>query len=119
MSMRRLLERLKQIEKFKPQELESSEELRQEIRRISRECYCSGWVTNIEFFLWDRINNIQTEKEFGVKEITSSEIAHLKLLAQSSGGWWQWSNEQKKEIFVPMEEWLENYKEFNKNKCIT
>lgn len=82
-----------------------------QIHRISEQSYYAGWMRNIEFFLWKAV--LEGAREFGVREITSAEIDHLKSLAEASGGWWHWSNEIEKPVFVPMSEWLTIYSNFS------
>lgn len=95
--------------------LEPKEELRQEISRISEAGYYAGWNVDLEFFLWQVFNG--GSREFGVKTITDAEIAHLKTLSEQSGGWWYWSDESKKVVFISMGEWQEIYQRFSERQA--
>lgn len=90
--------------------LEPQEELRLEMSRISESGYCAGSAIGIEFFLWQAING--GSREFGAKTITEQEITHLKTLSEQSGGWWCWSSESAKALFIPMDEWQKIYESF-------
>lgn len=96
--------------------LEPKEELRLEMSRISEAGYCTGWNVDLEFFLWQAVNG--GSREFGVKTITDAEIAHLKTLSEQSGGWWHWSEERTKTLFIPMEQWQEIYRDYLKDNSL-
>lgn len=91
--------------------IEPKDKLYREMSKISEDCYCARWMEYIEFFLWRAI--LGGARVFGVRQITSAEITHLKSLAEASGGWWYWSSESKEPVFVPMEEWSVIYNNFS------
>ena len=91
--------------------LEPKEQLQIEISEISEAGYCAGWTRDIEFYLWKIVLN-GLETEFGIKTITEQEIANLRTLAEQSGGWWRWSDEENKEVFIGLDEWQTIYRQF-------
>ena len=92
-------------------DLEPKEQLSSKIWEISEAGYCAGWTDNIEFFLWQAVLN-GSETDFGVKTISEQEIAHLRTLAEQSGGWWYWSDAENKAVFTTLDKWQEIYQQF-------
>ncbi len=92
-------------------EKEPKEQLQIEISEISEAGYFAGWTRDIEFYLWKIILD-GSETEFGVKTISKQEIANLRTLAEQSGGWWHWSSEENKAVFIPLDKWQEIYQAF-------
>lgn len=77
--------------------------LRKLMSGISEEYWCAGWLSGLEYALWDTV----TGKE---KPICSLEqIEQLKYLSEKCGGWIIWDEQAKAERFVPMEQWLRLY----------
>jgi hypothetical protein len=77
--------------------------LRKLMSGISEEYWCAGWLSGLEYTLWDAV----TGKG---KDICSlEEIEQLKYLSGKCGGWIIWDEQAKDEKFVPMEEWLRPY----------
>ncbi len=93
------------------EEKEPKERLYLEICEISETGYCAGWTMDIEFYLWKIIVN-GSETEFGVKIISEQEIVNLRILAEQSGGWWHWSDEENKAVFITLDKWQEIYQQF-------
>ncbi|PSB26101.1 hypothetical protein [Chlorogloea sp. CCALA 695] len=92
--------------------LEPKEQLQVEIGEISEAGYCAGWTRDIEFYLWKIVLD-GSETEFGIKTITTQEIANLRTLAEQSGGWWHWSDKENKSVFITLDEWQEIYQQFS------
>lgn len=93
------------------EDLDPKKQLSTKIWEISEAGYCAGWADNIEFFLWQAVLN-GTETEFGVKTITVQELTHLRSLSEQSSGWWHWSDEENKAVFIPLGKWQEIYQQF-------
>ena len=70
---------------------------------ISEECWCAGWLRNLEYMLWDAV----TGKREGI--CSPEEIEHLKYLSEKCGGWIIWDEQAKGERFMPMQDWLPLY----------
>jgi hypothetical protein len=70
---------------------------------ISEECWCAGWMHNLEYILWDAVT--------GRRENVCSpeEIKELKYLSEKCGGWIIWDDQAKGERFIPMQDWLRLY----------
>lgn len=52
---------------------------------ISERCYCAGWMTGLEFVLWEALLN--GPREYGQHKITEKDIASLKALSTQTGCW--------------------------------
>jgi hypothetical protein len=94
--------------------LDPKEQLYLEIGDISEAGYFAGWMRDIEFYLWKIILD-GSETEFGFKTISEQEIANLKILSEQSCGWWYWSDEENRAVFIPLDEWQRIYQAFWKN----
>ena len=93
------------------EEKELKEQLSSKIWEISEAGYCAGWTRDIEFYIWKIVLD-GSETDFGVKTISKQEIANLRTLAEQSGGWWHWSSEENKAVFIPLDKWQEIYQAF-------
>ena len=70
---------------------------------ISEECWCAGWMHNLEYMLWDAVTGRR-------KNLCSlEEIEQLKYLSEKCGGWIIWDEQARGEKFVPKQEWLRLY----------
>lgn len=77
--------------------------LQKVMSEISEEHWCAGWMSSLEYILWDAVAGKR-------KDICSAEeIEQLKYLSEKCGGWVIWDKQAKGERFVPMEEWLRLY----------
>ncbi len=72
--------------------------LRLLMEHISEERYTAGWVINLEFILWDAINDPLA------KDLLAHERAGLRHLSHAAGGWWAFINEDTQ--FLPLKRWL-------------
>lgn len=79
--------------------------LRIVMRDISEDCYCAGWLSDLEITLWSAV--LHGPRRFGMGEITEGDIAELKRLSEKAGGWWTWQGEaaDSGEEFVTLDEW--------------
>lgn len=81
---------------------------------ISEECYCAGWMTGNEFFLWSVING--GNRKYGMGVVTDDQIQKLKSLSEELGGWIFWydsgsDSDKWGPKFITMEKWLEMVKD--------
>ena len=83
------------------EELAAAVELCLLMSQISEQEYCAGWINGNEYFIWSKMQGK------GGCDLTESEIAKLRTLADAAGGWWIWRG--KAPELVPMAEWLEMY----------
>jgi hypothetical protein len=54
---------------------------------ISEDNYCAGWLGGLEFMLWG-IRERGEAVRFGQGDVNLAEIAKLRELSESCGGWW-------------------------------
>jgi hypothetical protein len=78
-------------------------ELATYMSELSEEAYCAGWMTDLEYELWDIVQT--GPRKYGRLDITTDHIARLRTLADRCGGWIVFDDE-KEEVFVPMDRWL-------------
>ena len=71
---------------------------------LSESYWFAGWMTGLEFMLWDLVSG-KTRELAGVK-VPEEEIAELKRLSSECSGWIVW-DDASGESFVPLEEWKE------------
>jgi hypothetical protein len=72
---------------------------------ISEDYWCAGWLSGLEYELWDAV----TGKQEGV--CSSEEVEQLKYLSEKCGGWIVWDDQERDTKFLPMEAWLRRYEE--------
>lgn len=68
---------------------------------ISEDCWCAGWMSGLEFALWD----VSPGKKYGQGEITERQALLLKLLSEESNGWWYWTDDGPR--FISRSEWAQ------------
>jgi hypothetical protein len=79
---------------------------------ISEDYWCAGWNTSNETMLWRAITTEDRTVGLFDAALTEWEVAELKRLSESAGGWFAWGVDEDGEAgaqFVPMAEWLERY----------
>ena len=69
---------------------------------ISEEYWCAGWLTSLEFDLW---NAAQADRKYGHGIITERQATLLRLLSEECEGWWHWKEDADNPQFVPLNEW--------------
>jgi len=60
-------------------------ELANAMSEISERCYCASWMENLEFTLWDAVND--GEMKYGQDKITNQDIERLKQLSKNCNSW--------------------------------
>lgn len=83
-------------------------DLRDFMSQISEDCYCAGWLVNLEFDLWTAVMNGPVRA--GHWDITQTDIDRLRLLARRCDGWVVWDHQRKQETWVSIQDWLGQYK---------
>lgn len=78
------------------------------MRDYSEDYHCAGWLSSLEFLLWeepaedDESLTIQARRKI---------TAELRALAGIAGGWWVYSDEtmpnERGPVFIPMERWIQ------------
>ena len=82
-------------------------DLRDSMSQLSEDCYCAGWLGDLEYLLWSAVMNGPVQK--GNWDITQSDIERLRLLARRCGGWIAYDDARKTKVWLPIEEWLPKY----------
>jgi hypothetical protein len=75
---------------------------------LSEDCWCAGWLKDLEYSLWTAVITGNLDFGWGMQE---RELARLKHLHEMAGGWWIWSDGEEHRRFVTTEEWLGIYAE--------
>jgi hypothetical protein len=71
---------------------------------FSEECWCAGWLSGLEFTLWNGVTTGRMGS--GWFAVNERELARMKYLHELAGGWWMWAEGEDGERFVTTEEWL-------------
>jgi len=89
------------------------EELKHFMRRLSEQHWCAGWLTDLEFILWESILGL---RDNGFEDY---ELNHAITLARKAGGWFCWcsipftdsdGNEcAMGETFISMFDWMQKF----------
>jgi hypothetical protein len=74
------------------------------MRDISEDCWCAGWLSGLEFTLWNAVTTGKMESGWGVVE--DRDLLRMKYLHELTGGWWMWTDGDGGQRFVTTEEWL-------------
>ena len=81
-------------------------ELMEYMSELSEEAYCAGWMTGLEYALWNALLN--GSREYGRLEITDAHISKLRELSDRCGGWIVFDDETE-ETFMPLEQWQKQF----------
>lgn len=66
---------------------------------ISEEFWCAGWMSGLEYDLWEAADG----KHYGQGQITKRTAALLRLLSEECDGWWYYAHNGPK--FVSRADW--------------
>lgn len=69
---------------------------------LSEEHWCSGWMSGLEFSLWEA----KAGDRFGQGVITERQATLLRLLSEECDGWWYWVRDSGPR-FARLSEWRE------------
>lgn len=81
---------------------EDEQQLANLMSEISERCYAAGWMSGLEFVLWDALTT--GPRSYGHDKITTEQIEHLRKLSNRTGTWIVY-DDNKEEIAVPLQEW--------------
>lgn len=84
-------------------------ELEKFMSKLSEEAYTAGWMSNLEYELWEAV--VSGPKRYGRLFITNENIQNLKELSDNCGGWIYFDNVTE-ETFIEKEHWEEHYKNY-------
>jgi len=85
-------------------------DLRDFMSQLSEDCYCAGWMHDLEYLLWSAVMNGPVHQ--GNWDITQSDIDRLRLLARRAGGWIIWDKSLPGEACLPIDQWLMRYEQY-------
>jgi hypothetical protein len=81
-------------------DFDAAERLRQEMRSISGNTWCAGWLSDLESVLWLEMRRDPSDTDVS----PLFDRAALLQLHEKAGGWWMWKDGAG-ERFVTTEEW--------------
>lgn len=91
-------------------------ELAELMSEISGDCYCAGWMSGLEYALWNLVLYPSGPRHYGQSEVPLADIKQMDMLSQEIGGWIVWKDdedglplEEWGEYFIPMDQWIEMY----------
>ena len=82
----------------------------------SENYWAAGWLSDIEFQLWDDVLKLRSGKRLA-RWKPEPEFLTLSLLSEIADGWWYWGNSGLK--FVSMKQWLVKYEKHQQAPCKT
>ena len=81
---------------------EAARALAKHMSNISEDCYCAGWLSGLEYSLWDFM--VDGPGEWGMGEVSVSDVTRLRELSAKAGGWIVW-RAGVGETFVQLADW--------------
>ena len=69
---------------------------------ISEFCWCAGWMSGLEFDLWDAVE--KGGKPYGQECVTERQARLLRDLADECDGWWVRTVDHEP-AFIHLDEW--------------
>ena len=84
--------------------------LESEMSDISETHWAAGWMSGNEFALWDAIQNMPAETDYGGGPIDTGRLLKLLDVANELGEWYDGSE------FVPLEEWRKRVAQLSEEK---
>ncbi len=80
------------------------------ISKLSEDYFFAGWLTGIEYALWDTVEGSSPIKPFSQEEI--KQLRGLSIVCQ---GWWYW-NDDSGEKFISLSNWMRRTNRLKKNR---
>jgi hypothetical protein len=77
-------------------------ELARYMSDLSEQAWRAGWMSGLEFALWDVL--LGNRNKFGCLTFELAHIERLRALSQACAGWITY-DDGKGELWVPVEEW--------------
>ncbi len=74
------------------------------MRDISEDHYCAGWMSGLEYSLWQAVLQYPRPYEFGLGPIEEENVLELKDLAEELQEWAVWGGETGEKL-IPLEDW--------------
>jgi hypothetical protein len=73
------------------------------LSHLAEDHWCASWLRGLEYEVWEALQN--PEYECGFSALSPEELATLRWLSESCGGWVQWSDERQAPVFVDLGAW--------------
>lgn len=83
----------------------SRNELLRRMEEISEDHYCAGWMSGLEFDLWNAAHATE-DYRYGMGVIDTAQREALRKLSQDAGGWWRWSKTAGGPEFLKTADWI-------------
>lgn len=89
---------------------EAARALRIYMAYLSEEGWCAGWVSHLEFTLWEQVLKWRAGIELSSDEECdgshwAKDAQALSWLAEQAAGWWQWPRDGSEPEFVALKDW--------------
>lgn len=84
---------------------EKQQELYDLMSDVSEEHWCAGWMSGLEFDLWERAKG-DGSLPYGLGQIDPVLLQKLRELSEEIGGWIH-MDEAGEVFFVPLEDWID------------
>lgn len=75
---------------------------------ISEKCFCAGWMSGLEYVLWESTISTRRPFYYGMGEVPEQDIRILKTLSNQIDGWIYWRDDTT-DSALPVEEWGETF----------
>ncbi|PZR38946.1 MAG: hypothetical protein DI538_08220 [Azospira oryzae] len=69
---------------------------------ISARCYGAGWMSGLEYVLWDAV--VCGPRNYGQGEITGDDLNRLIQVSDKTNSWILFDHELE-EVSIPLDEW--------------
>jgi len=83
-------------------------ELADYMSQISEEAYCAGWISNLEYILWNAVTG--GKREFGRYLISDKDIENLISFSTKCNSWIIFDHKND-ETAINLEEWKKVFSE--------
>ncbi len=74
---------------------------------LSEDYWAAGWLVDLEFELWQAVGGSK-------KWISDAEVAQLRYLSKTCGGWIVFHESSPYRRYVPLANWLQQYEVWSK-----
>lgn len=78
------------------------DQLCSEMSEVSENCYCAGWMGDLEYSLWRMLND-PGDSGYGQDKFSDAKKRRIASLAVAADGWWVWQDDGP--VFVSLAEW--------------
>lgn len=89
-------------------------ELAEEMSRTSEEAFFAGWMDGLEYRLWEAVHG--GPRKYGQIVLTRERLDRLQELSSRLGGWVWFNDDKELEEFLPIEQWLPLYEQWQRHR---